>query len=136
MNKRYQNVTLFLSIYYLRLNFHEFLLQKIDEKPGKKLWMKDVSNGRVEEFGSVRQTVANIASGLTKLGFKEKDVICMYCPNYVDYWLMCLAAWCCGGCVMPVNCELEPDDLQQQLTDAKAKVFLLDLVNMYADKKA
>ena len=105
-----------------RTFFHEFLLQKIDEKPEKKLWMKDVSNGRVEEFGNVRKKVSSVASALSKLGFKEKDVICMYCPNYVDYWLMSLATWTCGGCVMPVNCELEPDDLIQQLTDAKAKV--------------
>ena len=108
--------------FFFRTYFHDFLLQKIDDKPSKKLWMKDVSNGRVEEFGNVRKKVSSIASGLNKLGFKEKDVICMYCPNYVDYWLMCLAAWSCGGCVMPVNCELEPDDLIQQLNDAKAKV--------------
>ena len=84
--------------------------------------MKDVSNGRVEEFGNVIPKVKSISSALSKLGLEEKDVLCMYCPNYVDYWLMCLATWSCGGCVMPVNCELEPEDLTQQLTDAAAKV--------------
>ena len=86
--------------------------------------MKDVSNGRVEEFGNVRKAVLSISSGLTKVGFQAKDVMCMYCPNYVDYWLMCLAAWSCGGCVMPVNCELEGDDFQQQISDAKVKVSI------------
>ena len=105
-----------------RVLFHEFLLQKIDEKPGDKLWMKDVSNGRVENYGHVRKMVAKIASGLTKIGFKKSDVICMFCPNYVDYWLICLAAWSCGGCVMPVNCELEMSDFEQQLNEAKVKV--------------
>ncbi len=28
----------------------------------------------------------------------------------------------CGGCVMPVNCELEPDALEQQIGAAKVKV--------------
>ena len=51
--------------------------------------------------------MAKIASGLTKIGFGKKDVICMFCSNYVEYWLVALAAWSCGGCVMPVNCELE-----------------------------
>ena len=40
------------------------------------------------------QTVVNkIASGLTKLDFGKGDVICMFCSNYVDYWLIVLAAW-------------------------------------------
>jgi hypothetical protein len=29
----------------------------------------------------------------------------------------------CGGCVMPVNCELEPDALEKQLAAAKVKVL-------------
>ena len=29
----------------------------------------------------------------------------------------------CGGCVMPVNCELEPEALEQQIAVAKVKVI-------------
>ena len=46
----------------------------------------------------------------------------MFCSNYVEYWLIALAAWSCGGCVMPVNCELEPEHLEKQLKVTKAKV--------------
>jgi acyl-coenzyme A synthetase/AMP-(fatty) acid ligase len=60
---------------------------------------------------------------LTKLGFSKGDVLCMYCSNYVDYWLIVLAAWSCGGCVMPVNCELEVDALEMEITEAKVKVI-------------
>ena len=88
-----------------RIPFHEFLLQKIDDKPGDRVWIKDVSNGRVETFGKVRKSVMAVASGLSKVGFVKGDVMCTYCPNYVEYWLLCLAAWACGGCVMPINCE-------------------------------
>ena len=89
-----------------RIPFHEFLLQKIDDKPGDRVWIKDVSNGRVETFGKVRKSVMAVASGLSKVGFVKGDVMCTYCPNYVEYWLLCLAAWSCGGCVMPINCEV------------------------------
>ena len=98
-------------------------MQKIDEKPADKLWIKDVSNGRVENYGNVRKAVSSIASGLTKIGFKKSDVICMYCPNYVDYWLLCWAAWSCGGCVMPINCEVEQSDFELQVSEAKVKVI-------------
>ena len=37
--------------------------------------------------------VNKLASGLTKLDFGKGDVICMFCSNYVDYWLIALAAW-------------------------------------------
>ena len=56
------------------------------------------------------------------VGFGKGDVLCMFCSNYVEYWLIALAAWSCGGCVMPVNCELEPEHLEKQLKLTKAKV--------------
>ena len=51
-----------------RLYFHEFILQKIQEKPKERVWIKDVSNGRFELFGNVQGAVEKIASGLTKQG--------------------------------------------------------------------
>ena len=47
-----------------RIPFHEFLLKKIDEKPGDRVWLKDVSMGRVETFGGVKKTVMRVASGI------------------------------------------------------------------------
>ncbi len=64
----------------------------------------------------------NGKNNLYLIGFGKEDVVCMFCSNYVEYWLVVLAAWTCGGCVMPVNCELEIEPLEQQLTLAKAKV--------------
>ncbi len=105
-----------------RIPFHEYILQKIREKDPNKVWLKDVTLGRTETFGRVASSVAKMASGLNKIGFGARDVMCMYCSNYVEYWLLALAAWSCGGCVMPVNCELEVDQLERQLMAAEAKV--------------
>ena len=89
-----------------------------------------MSNGRFELFGNVNEAVTKIASGLFKLGFGKGDVLCMFSSNYVEYWLIALAAWSCGGCVMPVNCELEPEHLEHQLNMAKAKVIVCDELNI------
>ena len=72
-------------------------------------------------------SVTKIASGLTKLGFGKRDVLTLGCSNYVEYWLIALAAWSCGGCVMPVNCEAEIEVLEDQLGQAKAKVHSLPI---------
>ena len=115
---------------FCRIYFHEFILQKIREKPSDRIWIKDVSNGRYELFGNIPGAVSKIASGLSNLGFTKGDVLCMFCSNYVEYWLIALAAWTCGGCVMPVNCELEPKHLEKQLNETKAKIIICDELNI------
>ena len=104
-----------------RIPLYEHLLAKIREKDPSKVWLKDVTSGRTETFGRVGQSVAKIASGLTKIGFGKKDVLCMYCSNYVEYWLIVLAAWSCGGCVMPINCELEVKKWIRTALNSKVK---------------
>jgi len=113
-----------------KVYFHELILQKIRDKPKDRVWIKDVSNGRFELFGNVNDSVKKISSGLSKLGYGKGDVLCMFCSNYVEYWLIALAAWSCGGCVMPVNCELEPEHLEYQLGQAKAKIIVCDELNI------
>ena len=49
-----------------------------------------------------------------QIGFGVGDVVCMYCSNFVEYWTIAVAAWSCGGCIMPTNCELEPRQLEDQ----------------------
>jgi hypothetical protein len=38
---------------FFRIYFHDFILQKIREKASDKLWIKDLSCGRIEHFGQV-----------------------------------------------------------------------------------
>jgi len=113
-----------------KVYFHDFILQKIREKPSDRIWIKDVSNGRYEIFGNIPGNVTKIASGLTRLGFGKGDVLCMFCSNFVEYWLIALATWTCGGCVMPLNCEMEPKNLENQLTLGKAKILVCDELNI------
>ena len=54
--------------FHFRIYFHEFILQKIRDKPRDRVWIKDVSNGRFELFGNVNDAVKKISSGLSKLG--------------------------------------------------------------------
>ena len=62
--------------------------------------------------------------------FYKGDVLCMFCSNFVEYWLIALATWTCGGCVMPLNCEMEPKNLEYQLSLGKAKILVCDELNI------
>ena len=61
-----------------RVLFHDFILQKMKEKPNDRVWIKDVSNGRFECFGNVQTAVTKIASGLTKIG-EELSCVSLFC---------------------------------------------------------
>jgi len=112
-----------------KIFLHDYLLQKIRAQNPQKVFLKDVTLGRTETFGHFAESVVKVASGLTKIGFGVGDVMCMYCSNYVEYWTIALAAWSCGGCIMPTNCELDPRQLEDQLIEAEAKVLVCDDFN-------
>ena len=69
-----------------------------------RIWLKDQTTGRSETFGHVSDQVANVATGLAKIGIGAGSVVCMWSSNYVEYWLLCLAVWELGGTVLPINC--------------------------------
>ncbi|XP_040580808.1 probable 4-coumarate--CoA ligase 1 isoform X2 [Lepeophtheirus salmonis] len=86
----------------------------------------------MERFGNVHSLVNKVASGLTKNGFVKGDVLTLYCSNFVEYWILALGVWTCGGIVMPVNCELPPDELELQMRESKTKILVCDDFN-YVD---
>ena len=75
-----------LSLSFYRSFIHEYLLGKIRSQDPGKIFLKDITLSRTETYGRVTTSVANISSGLNKIGFGQGDVICMYCANYVEYW--------------------------------------------------
>ena len=94
------------------------------------MWLKDQTTGRSETFGEVSGHVASICAGLVDLGFSAGDVVCMWCSNYVEYWLVCLAVWELEGVILPVNCLISLDKLVGQLKETGAIMLVCDTFNM------
>ena len=61
---------------------------------------------------------------------KEGSVLCMWTTNYVDYWVICLAAWELGAAVMPVNCLIGLDKLETQLRETETSFIVCDDLNV------
>ena len=97
--------------------------------------MKDQTTSRSETAGGVADHVASLAAGLLELGFSAGDVVCLWCSNYVEYWLVCLAVWELGGVTLPVNCLISLDKLVAQMQETGVSILVCDPFNVEDGKK-
>ena len=74
--------------------------------------------------------MSNLEAGLGKLGVKTGSVVCMWCSNYVEYWLLCLAVWNLGATILPINCLTNTERLQEQLRETSTSVLVCDSFNV------
>ena len=68
--------------------------------------------------------------GFLKYGLEAGEVVCMWTTNFVEYWLVCLAAWELGAAVMPVNCLINIEKLVRQLERTAAVYLVCDQLNL------
>jgi acyl-coenzyme A synthetase/AMP-(fatty) acid ligase len=113
-----------------RQPFSRLILSSLAAQKPDRLWLKDQTTGRSETFGQVGDHVASIAAGLLELGFSPGDVVCLWCSNYVEYWLVCLAVWELGGATLPVNCLISLDKLEAQLKETGVSMLVCDTFNV------
>jgi len=111
-------------------SFSKLILSSLAAQNADRVWLKDQTTGRSETFGEVSGHVASICAGLVDLGFSAGDVVCMWCSNYVEYWLVCLAVWELEGVILPVNCLISLDNLVGQLKETGAIMLVCDTFNM------
>ena len=110
--------------------FSRLILSSIASQAPDKLWLKDQTTGRSENFGDVGRKVDNVAAGLAKLGLKEGSVVCLWTSNYVEYWLVCLAVWELGATILPINCLTNTERLHEQLRQTSAAFLVCDSFNI------
>jgi acyl-CoA synthetase (AMP-forming)/AMP-acid ligase II len=70
--------------------------------------------------------VARVAGGLTGLGVGRGDVVATMLPNRSELVVVLFAAWRLGAAVTPVNPALTANEAAYQVSDAAAKVAVVD----------
>jgi len=110
--------------------FSRLILSSLASHSPEKLWLKDQTSGRSENFGDSCRHVGNVAANLAKIGVADGSVVCMWSSNYVEYWLVCLAVWELGGTILPVNCLTNTERLQEQLKETSASFLVCDSFNI------
>ena len=63
----------------------------------------DGVSGRQILYGQLADAVKRVQSGLTRQGFKQGDVLCMFAPNSIEYALCMLAVPDMGGVLTGAN---------------------------------
>lgn len=72
------------------------------------------------------EAVRRASASLRKHGVSGGDVVAAMLPNTVGLVVSLFAAWRLGAAVTPINLSLRPAEVGYQLSDADAKVLIVD----------
>lgn len=83
-------------------------------------------DGRTYTFGEVREAACRLAGGLSSLGIKKGDRVCIYLDTSPEYLLSYLALWRIGAVAVPTNAVYHADEVRYTLTDSGAAAVITD----------
>ncbi|XP_067665299.1 uncharacterized protein [Haliotis asinina] len=105
-----------------------FMTERFDQL-GEKVALIDSNTGRSMSYRELSATVRRLARGLSNLGFKRGDVLCMFSPNVIEYPIVFYAVASLGGVFQATNPLYNADELKHTFDICNSK-FLLTLPNM------
>src|SRR5262245_21762446 len=101
----------------------EVILREAAKRPDKPAFI-DGPTGRVLTYGDWARAVKRGAHGLAARGFKKGEVFAIYSPNCPEYAVAFHAVALAGGIVTTINPTYTVEELQNQLTDCRARFLL------------
>ncbi|CAH1261574.1 ACSF2 [Branchiostoma lanceolatum] len=101
----------------------EFVLQDFDQY-GDNVALVDGPTGRSYTFSELKDLIRRLSSALTRLGFKQQDVLALYAPNLPEYAIVLFAVTAVGGIMTTVNPLYTVGELTNQLTHSRAQYIV------------
>ncbi|XP_059485965.1 uncharacterized protein LOC132202794 [Neocloeon triangulifer] len=111
------------------LGIVEYLLKKLKENGRAKtdvVWMANASTGVKVYFKDVESNSKRVASALTRLGFKNKDVLYYATYETAVLYLIHIGVWRLNGAVRGGFQKEAPEEYARQMKEAKARFVLVD----------
>ncbi|XP_046561707.1 4-coumarate--CoA ligase 1-like [Haliotis rubra] len=105
-----------------------FMTERFDQL-GEKVALVDSNTGRSMSYRELSATIRRLARGLSNLGFKRGDVLCIFSPNVIEYPIVFYAVASLGGVLQATNPLYNADELKHTFDICKSK-FLLTLPDM------
>lgn len=101
----------------------EFLLDcDMPDRP----YITDALTGKSHTFASLRSQAMRFGAGLVdNLGWKKKDVMCIFSMNVIDYPIVLLGTLLAAGTVTPANPSYTTSELVHQLKDSGARACVV-----------
>jgi len=88
-------------------------------------WL-EVSDSRMLTFGELKGVVDHLAKGLQDVGLRKGDRIGVVGKNSLEYFLLYGAASALGLIVLPINCRLSRDEVENNLKDGAPRLVFAD----------
>ncbi|WP_342679712.1 class I adenylate-forming enzyme family protein [Methanofollis sp. UBA420] len=83
-------------------------------------------DGRTYTFREMREAACRLAGGLSALGIKKGDRVCIYLDTSPEYLLSYLAIWRIGAVAVPTNAVYHADEVRYALADSGAAAVITD----------
>ncbi|XP_038700157.1 4-coumarate--CoA ligase 2-like [Tripterygium wilfordii] len=113
------------------LPLHTYCFEKISEFKDKPCII-DGANGRIYSYADVELTSRKVASGLSKLGIKQGDVIMLLLQNCPEFVFAFFGASFLGAMSTTANPFYTPAEIAKQATASRCEVIVTQ--SAYADK--
>eukprot|EP00095_Tigriopus_kingsejongensis_P002470 maker-scaffold326_size205590-snap-gene-0.12 protein:Tk02470 transcript:maker-scaffold326_size205590-snap-gene-0.12-mRNA-1 annotation:"hypothetical protein DAPPUDRAFT_204305" len=88
-------------------------------------WLTDIADfnePKFRRFGEIKPLSYQVASALKANGLQAGDVVQLYLPNSVDYYLIAFGAWLCGAIVSMSDSSLKCKSIESQIEDVHPKI--------------
>jgi long-chain acyl-CoA synthetase len=95
--------------------------------PAEKAALICPSLGETYSYGRLRDEMNRIAKGLSSLGIRKGDQVCIYLDSSPEYLISYFAIWRIGAVAVPTNIVYRGDELLHTLQDARACAIITDV---------
>lgn len=88
------------------------------------------SRNETYSYGNLRDEMNRIGLGLSKLGVKKGDRVCIYLDSSPEYIISYFAIWRIGAVAVPTNIVYRGDELLHAIKDAGASAIITDCLGV------
>ncbi|CAD5122224.1 DgyrCDS10674 [Dimorphilus gyrociliatus] len=104
----------------MNISMAEAFIGALSAHDGNLKALIDAETERTVTFGELNVLYKKISSSLVKMGCSEKEIICFFAPNCIEYVLMFVACITAGLTISPANFAYTSYELKHQLKDCSA----------------
>ncbi len=104
-------------------DFSTFVLRRGRQLP-QKTALIDAMTGQKISYGELTAAIDAQAGGLVAAGLKPQDVVAVCGSNVPEFGIVANAIWRAGGIVVTMNPLFTVHEMQQELTDAGARLLV------------
>jgi long-chain acyl-CoA synthetase len=94
--------------------------------PAAKTALIFPSKNEVYSYGKLREEMNRVGRGLSILGIKKGDRVCIYLDSSPEYLISYFAIWRIGAVAVPTNIAYRGDELLHAIKDAGASAIVTD----------